>query len=171
MKRLTLVRHAKSSWNQLGLKDSERPLSERGQRDAPAMGARLAGRGAPPSLIIASSAVRAQATARLIATAFGYSQDAVSVEPALYLASPEQLLEVVAAQHDAHPHLLVVAHNPGLTDLVNQLLPELALPNVPTTGVIALEYPIERWADVFGAKPELAYFDYPKNPELMIAED
>lgn len=135
------------------------------------MGARLAARGVLPSLILTSPAVRAETTARLLAGALGYPLDAMQVEPRLYLASPNELLEIVAAQDDVHSDLMLVAHNPGLTELVNRLLPTLGLANVPTCGIAALDWPIEHWREVLDTQPTLAYFDYPKNPELMLAED
>ena len=88
MKRLTLLRHAKSSWTEPSLADHDRVLSERGERDAPRMGKRMAARKVRPSLIIASSAARARATAKFIAEALKYPLEFLQIEKELYLADP-----------------------------------------------------------------------------------
>ena len=170
MKRLSLLRHAKSSWSGNNLKDRERPLNKRGERDAPYMGSRLLARKLRPSLIITSPAVRAVTTARYIAEALGYPFEFVQRERELYLASPRVIFDVLAAQDDNFNDLLLVGHNPGLTDIVNQLLPELPLDNLPTAGVVCVESAADTWAEITKAKVELVFFDYPKNPETLIIE-
>jgi phosphohistidine phosphatase len=164
MKRLLLCRHAKSSWAEDGQEDSERPLSARGERDAPRMGERLHQQGLRPDLVVTSPAVRARRTAKLLADALKYPRAQIRLEPALYLADPATLLAVVADQDDDAERLLVVAHNPGLTDLANHLLPELALDNVPTGGIVGIAFDARRWAEVATAPRRLVYYDYPKNP-------
>jgi len=163
VKRLVLLRHAKSSWSDDGLPDSERPLSGRGERDAPRMGARLHERGVRPDLVLSSPALRARSTARLVAQVIDYPADAIRLEASLYLAAPEEILAVVAAQADAVDCLLVVGHNPGLTELTNLLLPELELANLPTAGTVVVDCATERWAEVRNAQRRLVYYDYPKN--------
>lgn len=164
MKRLVLLRHAKSSWSDDGLPDSERPLSGRGERDAPRMGARLHEHGVRPDLVLSSPALRARSTARHVAQATDYPAAAIRLEASLYLAAPEEILAVVAAQADAVDCLLVVGHNPGLTELTNLLLPELELANLPTAGTVVVDCATERWAEVRNAQRRLVYYDYPKNP-------
>ena len=88
-KRLTLVRHAKSSWDDASAADHDRTLNGRGERDAPMMGQRLLERGARPSLILTSTAKRARKTARLIAKQLGYPIEFIQGESELYLASPD----------------------------------------------------------------------------------
>lgn len=163
MKRLVLLRHAKSSWSDDGLPDSERPLSGRGERDAPRMGARLHEHGVRPDLVLSSPALRARSTARHVAQATDYPAAAIRLEASLYLAAPEEILAVVAAQADAVDCLLVVGHNPGLTELTNLLLPELELANLPTAGTVVVDCATERWAEVRNAQRRLVYYDYPKS--------
>ena len=165
MKRLTLFRHAKSSWNDPGLPDNERPLSGRGERDAPAMAARLAARGERPDIILTSHAVRAAATARALAAGLGSPGDAIRVDRRLYLASPGALLDVLREQDDGDGHVLVVGHNPGLTDVANRLLPTLAVDNLPTSAVIAIAVDTDRWAELGPTVCRLLYYDYPKSAE------
>jgi phosphohistidine phosphatase len=170
MKRLTLVRHAKSSWAAPATPDRDRVLTDRGERDARMMGRRLVARKARPSLIISSPAARAVATARSIAAALSYPSEFLQLEDRAYLASPADLLELVQSQRDDFSDLMLVGHNPGLTDLVNQLLPELELDNLPTGGAVAIEVDIDQWEHLREGKARLAYFDYPKNPEVLLIE-
>jgi phosphohistidine phosphatase len=170
VKQLILFRHAKSSWDD-DVDDVDRPLAPRGERDAPRMGKRLKARHARPALIIASHATRAQQTADLVARALGIGATQRKTDKALYLAPPDAILGVVAGQDDAHSCLLLVGHNPGLSELVNRLLPDLALDNLPTSGVVAIDLATTRWKDAGSADAKLAYYDYPKNPELFVTED
>jgi len=163
VKRLTLFRHAKSSWNDPRLPDNERPLSSRGERDAPAMTARLAARGERPDLILTSHALRATATARVIAQGLGCPDDIVRIDRRLYLAPPQVLLDVLREQDDADHHVLVVGHNPGLTEAANRLLPTLACDNLPTSAVVAIAVDTDRWAELGPTACRLLYYDYPKN--------
>jgi phosphohistidine phosphatase len=171
MKRLTLLRHAKSSWTEPSLADHDRVLSERGERDAPKMGKRMAARKVRPSLIIASSAARARATAKFIAEALKYPAEFLQVEKELYLATPDQILELVCSQEDNFSDLLLIGHNPGITDLANRLLPSIGLNNLPTSGVVALDFDTKKWSELAEVNAKLGFYDYPKNPELLLIED
>jgi phosphohistidine phosphatase len=164
---LTLLRHAKSSWSDPVLRDFDRPLNKRGQRDAPEMGRRLKGRGIRPSLIVTSPAVRALATARAVAEALGYPDELIQLEPGLYHASPDAILRIVAAQDDAHRHILVCGHNPGLTDLASRLV-GTDVGNLPTAAVLSVAGDAEDWAAFPYCALELAGFDYPKNAQGVI---
>jgi len=163
MKRLILLRHAKSSWSEDGLSDSERPLSSRGERDAPRMGTRLRERRIRPDVVLTSPALRARRTAMLFAQALDYPADGIRVDSSLYLAAPEEILAAVALQADAADCLLVVGHNPGLTELTNLLLPDLELANLPTTGTVVIDCATEHWAEIRSAQRRLVCYDYPKN--------
>jgi phosphohistidine phosphatase len=169
MKRLSLLRHAKSSWDGTGT-DRDRPLNERGERDAPRMGARLMARKLRPSLILTSPAVRAATTARGVAQSLGYPTEFIQREERLYLASPATILEIVTTQEDTFNDLFLVGHNPGLTDIINELLPELQLDNLPTAGIVCIDSEADSWADLVNRKVELVFFDYPKNPETLVIE-
>lgn len=162
MKTLTIVRHAKSSWKHRELGDRDRPLNKRGQRDAPRMGERIAAAGIRPSLIISSPAVRAWTTARLIAKALGYPVEFLHREEELYLASLRDLLDVVAAQDNGFNNLMVVGHNPGLTDFVNYLSPGLT-GNLPTAGVVSVTIDQDDWNLADRPQTELILHDFPKN--------
>lgn len=163
MKRLTLVRHAKSSWKDASLSDFERPLNARGERDAPRMGARLAAAGFRPERLVSSPARRARATAQSLAAAIGYPEGEIVFEPQLYDATPDALLAVIRALPADAAHVALVAHNPGLTDLSNRLS-DVHIDDIPTTGVVQLELAVEAWERVEPRCGRLLDFDYPKRP-------
>jgi phosphohistidine phosphatase len=161
MKTLILVRHAKSSWKK-PLPDHLRPLNKRGKRDVPMMGKRLAKREIEPDAIISSPATRALATAETIAQEIGYPRDEIRVDERLYGASAFELLEIIQELDDHLDCVMLFGHNPGLTDLVNDL--GCDVDNVPTCGVVELEFDIDFWATVGDIDPTHVDFDYPKNP-------
>lgn len=162
MKTLTLVRHAKSSWKDVSLADRDRPLNKRGERDAPEMGRRIAATGIRPSLIVSSPAVRAWTTAKIIADEIGYPREFLQRDNALYLASVNGFLDVIAAQGVGFNSLMLVGHNPGLTEFANYLVPGLT-DNIPTAGIVSVELETDDWDlhDRPGAK--LLLYDFPKN--------
>jgi len=161
MKSLTIVRHAKSSWKDRGLSDRERPLNKRGKRDAPIMGRRVMEAGIRPSQIISSPAVRAWTTARVFAQELSYPAEFLQREDGLYLASLDNLLDVVATQDNGFNNLMLFGHNPGLTDLVNYLVPGLTN-NLPTAGVVSVNLDCEDWMLHDRPPTELVLHDYPK---------
>ncbi|MDG1463170.1 MAG: histidine phosphatase family protein, partial [Gammaproteobacteria bacterium] len=130
-KRLTLLRHAKSGWGKAGEPDHNRVLSDKGQQHALSLGRLLQEQQLQPDRIICSSALRAVQTANLICRAM----TAVDIDTnnTLYLAAPEALLDLAAAEYDGNYHLMLIAHNPGMTELVNQLS-NVTLDNLPTCG-------------------------------------
>ncbi|MDJ0941015.1 MAG: histidine phosphatase family protein [Woeseiaceae bacterium] len=161
MKTLTIVRHAKSSWNDPTLVDRQRPLNKRGERDAPVMGQRINAAGIRPSLIISSPAVRAWTTAKVVAQQLDYPREFLQGEGDLYLASLDTLLDVVALQDPGFNSLMLFGHNPGLTDFVNYLVPNLT-DNLPTAGVVAVNFEQEDWRLYDRPAIELLLHDWPK---------
>lgn len=161
MRKLTLIRHAKSSWSFSGLDDRDRPLNRRGQRDAPLMGRVLAGRGFHPDLFCTSPALRALRTAETIAQAAAYPESRIVLDPRLYHAGSADLLKLLKAMDDAQAWVAWVGHNPDLTDLVNRLARE-KIDNVPTCGVVEMCFACGRWADIGRDGLEAFDFDFPK---------
>ena len=138
MTRLTLVRHAKSSWDRPGLSDRDRPLSPRGERDAPMMGRVLAGALPPPDAVLASPALRARSTAELIAGAWGLDPAAVRLVDGLYLAGLDDWWDAVSGAAPEAGHLLAVGHQPGVGAFASWLDPS-ARGDVPTCAVLSFE--------------------------------
>jgi phosphohistidine phosphatase len=161
-RRITLLRHAKSSWNDASVADYDRTLNDRGQRDAPMMARRMLDQGARPSLILSSSAARARQTARLIAREMNYPIEFIQGEQDLYLASPQKMIDVIAQQDDTFKEIIVCAHNPGITELANQLC-GTSIDNVPTCGVVVLEADISKWDELGDSACILTWYDFPKN--------
>ncbi|MHB8708308.1 MAG: SixA phosphatase family protein [Desulfuromonadales bacterium] len=144
MKRLTLVRHAKSSWKNTALADIDRPLNGRGKGDAARMGLYLAERGIMPDIVLVSPARRARKTAQLLAAALPGATGRVLSDPALYEASATVLLDRVRALDETWQHVMFVGHNPGLTDFAN-LLSLVGVDNIPTCGVLVADLDIDCW--------------------------
>lgn len=161
MKTLTLVRHAKSSWKNADLTDKKRPLNERGEHDAPIMGARIVAAGIRPSLILSSPAVRAWTTAKIIAQEIGYPREFLQREAELYLASVDTLLNVLGRQDAEFNNIMLVGHNPGLTEFANYLSPGLT-DNVPTSGIVAVSFEGEDWDLRPAPATELIAYDFPR---------
>jgi phosphohistidine phosphatase len=160
MKFLTLIRHAKSSWNDPGLADIDRPLNSRGRTDAPLAGRRLAGIDFAPDLVLSSPARRARRTAKAIIRELK-QKPPLGIEPSLYMADPDEMLALIRNLGSSLTHVAIVGHNPGLTELAN-VLGSSAIDNVPTTGVVRFELDIDRWRDAGAATARLIDFDYPK---------
>ena len=161
MKTLTLIRHAKSSWKDASLQDRERPLNGRGQRDAPVMAERINDAGIRPSLILSSPAVRAWATAKAIAHEIGYPGEFLQQEDRLYHASVRSLLKVISEQDLGFNNLMILGHNPGLTDFANYLMHDLT-DNIPTCGVVSFEIDCDDWNLDNDADINLMIYDFPK---------
>lgn len=162
LKTLILVRHGKSSWDSAVTGDFERPLAGRGLRDAPRMARRLIRRGRLPQVFVSSPAKRALQTAMIFAEEMGQSPERVIEEPRIYEASAQTLLEIVQQQHDSWDCVMLVGHNPGFTQLAQQLA-DKAPANIPTCGCLELAMPINSWQLARpGLKTEI-WFDYPKN--------
>lgn len=171
---LTLMRHAKSSWQNHGQSDHDRPLNERGHRDAPIMAARLKERGDIPSLILSSSAQRTQQTTAHLLDVFGEPSPEVHYDERLYLGSPESILDILNDVPDAVNHVIVVAHNPGIEDL-SALLSGTHSDTMPTAAIRQFLCPSFKNLTQYrkGNKThntagksmavQLSYSDYPKN--------
>jgi phosphohistidine phosphatase len=161
-KELLLVRHAKSSWDDPYLDDHDRPLNERGLRNAPEMGKRLQEWSIRPDVWISSTALRAITTAESMAEEIGFPPDQIQRSKDLYHASATELQEFIAELDDRIGCAILFGHNPGMTSLVANLY-GLLIGNVPTCGVVHLQFNDNTWSAVSSAPPARAYFDFPKN--------
>ncbi len=161
VKQLILVRHAKSDWGDPALGDHERPLNKRGQRNAPKMGLRLAEREVRPDRIYTSSALRARTTAKIIAGALDYPAEDIEQVEGLYHAGVSTWLDFISGLEDSLSCVMCFGHNPGLTELAHFEF-GCELSNIPTCGVLTLDFAANHWAKVPGTQPDQADFDYPK---------
>jgi phosphohistidine phosphatase len=165
VKRLSLLRHAKSAWDDPTLRDRDRPLAPRGLKAAKRMGKWAAKHDVRPELVVCSSALRARQTLERMLPRLGEPE--VWVEVTLYAASAETLLARVRALPAEVEEAMLVGHNPGVTDLVLLLaepgrLRERAAENVPTGALAILELDVERWRDVSPGHATLTRFVVPR---------
>jgi phosphohistidine phosphatase len=148
-KTLILVRHGKSSWTDSAMQDFDRPLNGRGLRDAPLMARAIANQLPNPELILCSTAQRTRETVQFVADALiSATTPGLEFMDDLYLAPPILLETKIAAIDDGVSTLLVIAHNPGLTEFHNHLVPSQPLDNLPTFGVAEIELRIDSWSEV-----------------------
>ena len=145
MKNLLILRHAKSSWEFTDLSDHDRPLNNRGKRDAPRMGKVLLKERLVPQLIISSSAARARSTAEKVAKTSHYSGE-ISVESSLYRAGSSAYLNALRRLTNPYDTVLIVGHNPDVEHLV-EILTGNAM-TMPTCGLAYVKLSIERWLDL-----------------------
>jgi phosphohistidine phosphatase len=167
MKWLTLMRHAKSSWANAHLSDFERPINERGLRDAPRMGARLKSAALPPvDQILASPARRAEATAEAVAEALGLETAQVVWDESIYAAPLGTLLNLVQGMEPSATHVALVGHNPGMEQLARHLYPDFRGDGekFPTCGLAYLTLDVTAWNAVGRGCATDCQFDYPKKP-------
>jgi len=160
MKTLFLVRHAKSSRDDPSLPDRERPLDDRGKRDAPKMGKRLAKRHAKLDLLVSSPALRALTTAHLIADEMGYKRKDIVVDDRLYASSPDDLLAVIRALDNKLDRVMLVGHNPEFSNLAHRLSSEIV--DMPTSAVIEYHFDTKAWTVIGEVEPAKTVLDYPK---------
>jgi len=161
MKTLIVVRHAKSSWDDPDLPDFNRPLNDRGERDAPCMAKRLKEKDLPIDMVVSSPAVRALTTCNVFVDRLGISKAQVKEIKELYHAGDEIILSVIKKLPDASSVAMLFGHNPGLTDFVNNLLEE-DIDNVPTAGIVCCGLKVNKWSEVKWGCGEMVFFDWPK---------
>ncbi len=161
MKTIFLVRHAKSSWEDYSLKDIERPLNERGRRDAPFMGKLMLGKEQVPDLIISSPAKRALTTARIFAEQLGKPKEEVQVIDEIYEAYTTEILYIINALDDRYASIALFGHNPTMTDIAN-VFGEEYIPNVPTCAIVKIVSSATTWAELDKSNSKRTAFHFPK---------
>ena len=164
MNKLIIVRHAKSSWDNPELDDFDRPLNNRGKKDAPEMGRRLAQRHVMPDMMITSPAKRAASTAKRIATEISFPKKSIKKESDFYEASIQDFISVLKKVGENVKTLMIFSHNPGLTDLANYLA-DAGIYNIPTSGVVEIAFENIPWSGIGKHTGKLLSFDYPKKIE------
>ncbi len=178
MKYLTLVRHAKSNWDDTMLSDHDRPLNERGSRSAPMVGKFLSktyfgSNGTPallarPDRLISSTARRAAETAALMAT----EMDTVPavLEANLYLAEPKTIMQLIRKLDDCWKHVMIFAHNPGISAFADRLVNRGEVYDMPTCAAALIELPWDSWSAIDWEEGRLIGFVTPRLIEKRFAE-
>jgi len=160
LKQLFIIRHAKSSWDSDAKSDFDRPLNNRGRRDAPLMGEVLKELDILPNLILSSSAKRTTMTALILAEKIGYDKEII-FEDDLYLASDSEIYDMIKRVDDSVDSLFLIAHNPGVTNFINRFTDDY-ISNMPTCGIYAIEFEVESWQEVKPRRGKKLFFEYPK---------
>ena len=162
-KSLLLVRHAKSSWEDIHQKDFDRPLNDRGKKDAPEMAKRIRKeKDVKLDTIITSPAKRAMATAKYFAEEFDVKKKKIIEADELYEASITNFYEAVNKLDDNFNIVGLFSHNPGITAFVNSLS-QTHIDDMPTCAVFAIHIKTDSWKNFKEAEKEFWFFDYPKN--------
>lgn len=157
-KKVYLIRHAKSSWDDEGLDDFERPLGKRGKKDAPFMAQLLKRQNIMPDIIISSPAQRAKRTAETIADGIGYNN--ILFLDDIYEASLQTLKKVLSKLDDGYGTVFLVGHNPSLNELAEYFTGFGE--NIPTCGIAEIEFACKKWSDIDPKNAKLVSFIYPK---------
>ncbi|HLM60454.1 MAG TPA: histidine phosphatase family protein [Pyrinomonadaceae bacterium] len=160
MKTLFIMRHAKSSWENAGSSDFDRPLNERGLKAAPMMGKVMKKNKFQLDLILSSPAKRAEQTAGLVREATGIESE-INFDERIYEASPARLLEVVAEQNDNVDSILLVGHNPGLEGLVRFLTGETH--QLTTANLAVVDLQSNKWNELSSSSGNLRILIRPKD--------
>jgi len=163
MKTLILVRHAKSSWDKVGMDDIERPLNERGKQDAPVMAKRLKDKKIDIDIFISSPAKRAHRTCKYFVKEYDLANKDIVLMDKLYGASVTAFLDVISKIDDKHKSAIIFSHNPGITEFANTLT-TVHVDNMPTCSMFAVQADINHWAEFSKSEKKFLFFDYPKNP-------
>jgi phosphohistidine phosphatase len=160
MKTLILVRHAKSSHSFGASSDFDRPLNERGFRDAAEMGKKLLKKDVLIDQFVSSPAVRAKTTAELFVSEYDRKLKEIFFVPTLYHASPENFCDVIRELNDAYQHVALFSHNPGITEFAASIS-NTPINHMPTCSVFAVSSPVESWEDFEGSVKTFLFFYKP----------
>jgi len=159
MKKLILLRHAKSSWKDLSINDFDRPLNKRGNRDVSIMANEFLKKNIKLDVIISSSAKRTLDTAKVFAKALGFGSNILENDD-LYEASSYEILKCINHIDNIYNNVLIVCHNPGITNLANYLS-DFLIENIPTTGIVGFSFD-DDWKEIKEKSCSFIFFDYPK---------
>jgi phosphohistidine phosphatase len=163
MKELIVVRHAKSDWGNEYLRDIDRPLSERGYNDAYFLGSWYSKNKVAPDRIVSSPATRAINTGLIFLREMNLDLSRFGLADNIYESPAASLLQVIQGFEKSLNTVMMVGHNPGFTDLSNQLSNDLFFENVPTCGIISFVFDVKRWSDVQFRSGRLNYYQFPKD--------
>jgi phosphohistidine phosphatase len=161
MKKLYIMRHAKSSWSDASISDFDRPLNKRGEKDAPLIAEVLKKAKILPQLIISSPAKRALTTAQIISKKIGYAKKEILKDEDIYDAGPMDLLAIINKVNNDVDSLMIFGHNPSFTFLVNTLS-NFNLANLPTCGFIDMDLMVDDWQAVAEGTGNVVNFEFPK---------
>jgi phosphohistidine phosphatase len=164
MKTLYLVRHAKSDWENENISDINRPLNERGYKDAHAMSLKLKEVIATPEVFISSPAIRAITTCLIFAGHFNVDPKKINIESTLYETPLKEYLKIIQSLDKKYQTAILFAHNPTITELCNTLTKPFT-DGMPTCGIAGITFNLDKWEDIKKKSGDLELYDFPKNQE------
>ncbi len=164
-KKVYLMRHAKSDWSGYYVSDFERGLNKRGETHAPLMGKVLKDKEIKVSLIVTSPAKRAKLTAKSVAKELGYETKKILIIEKIYEASAQELLDVINSIDDRYDEVLIVGHNPSMTEIIN-MLDNVTLDNLPTASVVGFSFRVRSFKDIKPKSGKFLFFEYPKKYKI-----
>jgi len=167
MKRLYLIRNARSGWDEEGVSDFERAITSKGEKEARTIASYLKLRGIRPHLILSSCALRAQQSSDLLAEELGCGSGSVIYLKELYMTPPEAMRDIISEQDGGAESLFVVGHTPWLHELANSLMDE-HLRKFPPMAVAAIDFNLEEWSGIAEGTGKLDFFIYPKQFEYYM---
>ena len=147
MKQLLLIRHAKSSWDEVGLDDQDRPLNNRGKKEASALGRMLKKKGLLPQLVISSPAKRAYKTAKRVVRELNYPKENIEINKKLYQGNVSEIVKIICAIDTKIDKVYIIGHFPSLVELGNYLAGS-DIENLPTCGFILINFKMKSWKDI-----------------------
>ena len=158
-KKLIIVRHSKSSWKDLSLDDFNRPLNKRGKEDGPTISNYLSKRTNFIDLLHSSSSVRTFQTSKFFTERIKFGK--VKYDDNLYHSSSESILNLIKNYSNEYSSVMLIAHNPGLTHLINQIT-NISLDNLPTTGLAEIHFSCNKWNEISSKNSNLIDLKFPK---------
>lgn len=161
MKKLFLIRHAKSSHDDLKINDIERKLNSRGKEDAPYMARILKKSGIKPDLIFSSPAIRAVETAKLFCIELKYPREAILIDPVLYSFNKNQILSFIMSIDSNADTVLIFSHNPTFHEIANHFTRN-KIPTMPTCCIVGIEFLTGKWDEIEESDKQLLLYEFPK---------
>ncbi len=163
MKTILLIRHAKSSWANLGQQDFDRPLNERGLANANTMAVRLLKEGVAIDWFVSSPAKRAISTCKIFTSKYKFNENNIIQLTELYHAVEEIYYDVIENLDNTKNVVAIFGHNPGISEIASSLPTNKTFVNMPTCGIVAVQANLANWKYFNKAKKELLFFKYPKD--------
>ncbi|QOG12287.1 SixA phosphatase family protein [Arcobacter sp. FWKO B] len=161
MKKLYLIRHSKSSWDNPSLDDFNRPLNSRGKKDRYLMAQYLKDNKIHPDLVLCSPALRTKKSLKAYKELLDIKESIIVFDDKLYETTSDILINSIHTINNAYNNVFLIAHNPSLNDFVNNFIPDF-YDNIPTSGIVGLEFSCERWDMIDSTNCSLFLFTYPK---------
>ncbi len=161
MKRIYIIRHAKSSWSDLSLDDFDRPLKKRGKEDIKNIAQWLKKEGIKPDKVISSPAKRAVKTLKILETVLNIKKNIINFDKNIYEAHVGYLIKMIEKLDNRYNNVFIIGHNPSLSEL-SEYFTDTIITNIPTSGVMAIEFEIKKWSEIKNKKGKILFFIYPK---------